>query len=203
VPALKHYARKLLSERQFERALAVAKQLDEVFPNDASADNSQVLLAAAYRGLNDVQNERLALEKLAASAADAVPAYQRLMEIASEAGDWDAVLVNARRMLAVNPLVPAPHRFLAQAAEKLGKSDEAIRAYQAQLLFDTIDTAETHFRLAQLLRDAAQPTGARRHVLMALEEAPRFLEAHKLLLELTENDSAARDASPITEPVDK
>jgi len=88
-------------------------------------------------------------------------------------------------MLAVNPLVPAPHRYLAQAAEKLGNRDEAIRAYQALLLFDTTDTAETHFRLAQLLRDADERDDARRHVLMALEEAPRFLAAHKLLLDLT------------------
>ncbi len=160
-------------------------------------------MAAAYRGLNDGDNERIVLEKLAARAADAVPAYLRLMEIGAEAGDWDAVMLNAQRMLAVNPLVPAPHRYLAQAAEKLGNRDEAIRAYQALLLFDTTDTAETHFRLAQLLRDAEERDAARRHVLMALEEAPRFLAAHKLLLELTNNETSSTSASPKTEPVDK
>ena len=144
------------------------------------------------------------LEKLAARAADAVPAYLRLMEIGAEAGDWEAVLLNAQRMLAVNPLVPAPHRYLAQAAEKLGNRDEAIRAYQALLLFDTTDTAETHFRLAQLLRDADERDAARRHVLMALEDAPRFLAAHKLLLELTgQRRMLPTNAAPKTEPVVK
>ncbi len=86
---------------------------------------------------------------------------------------------------------PAPHRYLAQAAEKLGSRDEAIRANQALILFDTTDAADTHFRLAQLLREAGNREAAKRHVLMALEEAPRFLAAHRLLLELANGDVAA------------
>jgi len=87
VPALKQYARQLLRDREFKNTLDVAKQLDEIFPDDTGADNSQVLMAAAYRGLSDIENERVALEKLAARAADATPAYLRLMEIGAEAGD--------------------------------------------------------------------------------------------------------------------
>jgi tetratricopeptide (TPR) repeat protein len=203
VPALKQHARQLLRVREFKSALDVAKRLDEIFPDDTGSDNAQVLMAAAYRGLNDVDSERAALEKLAIRAADATPAYLRLMEISAGKGDWNAVLVNAERMLAVNPLVPAPHRYLAQAAEKLGNRDKAIRAYQALLLFDTTDTTETHFRLAQLLRDVDERAGAKLHVLMALEEAPRFLGAHKLLLELTSNEDTSTAADSSTEPADK
>jgi tetratricopeptide (TPR) repeat protein len=101
-------------------------------------------------------------------------------------------------MLAVNPLVAAPHRYLAQAAEKLGRRDEAIGAYKALLFFDTTDSAETHFRLAQLLGDAGNRAAAKRHVLQALEEAPRFLAAHRLLLELADAEvaAAAEPSSP-------
>ena len=38
---------------------------------------------------------------------------------------------NARRLLAVNPLIPAPYRQLARAAEHLGERDEAVTAYRA------------------------------------------------------------------------
>jgi tetratricopeptide (TPR) repeat protein len=200
VPGLKQYARQLLRDREFDRVLTVAKQLDEVFADDSGPDNSLTLMAAAYRGLNDAKNERSSLDKLAARAADAVPAYVRLMELGEKAGDWEAVLLNAQRMLAVNPLVPAPHRYLAQAAEKLGKNTEAIRAYEALLLFDTTDTAETHFRLAQLLLQADERDAAKRHVLMALEEAPRYLAAHGLLLKLTAGESVSPIATPNAEP---
>jgi tetratricopeptide (TPR) repeat protein len=196
VPGLKRYARQLLRERNFEKALAVATQLREVFPDDPDEDNADVLAAAAHRGLSDTASERTTLDAVASRIADATPAYLRLMEIGAAAEDWETVVANARRMLAVNPLVPAPHRYLAQAAEKLGQRDEAVRANRALLLFVTTDVAETQYRLAQLLRDSGDTAAAKRHVLLALEEAPRFLEAHKLLLELVPDQAAATSDAP-------
>ena len=52
------------------------------------------------------------------------------------------------------------------------------------LLFDPPDPADVHFRLARLLRQAGDPA-AKRQVLQALEEAPRFREAQRLLLDIT------------------
>jgi tetratricopeptide (TPR) repeat protein len=190
VPGLVRWSRQLLVERKFKEALAAAQQLKDVYPDGAEAESCYEIMAAAHRGLGDVAEERAALEELAARDSDAAPAYLRLMEIGEGQGDWESVARNARRMLAVNPLVAAPHRFLAQAAEKLGRREEAIRAYKALLLFDTTDAAETHFRLAQLLRDDGNRASAKRHALQALEEAPRFLAAHRLLLELSDPSPA-------------
>ena len=53
-----------------------------------------------------------------------------------------------------------------------------------------------HYHLARLLRDAGKPQEARREVLRSLEEAPRFREAHRLLLELVEPDSSATTSKP-------
>jgi hypothetical protein len=64
------------------------------------------------------------------------------------------------------------------------------------LLFDSTDAAETHFRLAQLLHDAGNRSAAKRHILHALEEAPRFLAAHRLLLELKEGDTDSVGGHP-------
>ena len=87
------------------------------------------------------------------------------MEIATEAKDWPAVELNADRMLAVNPLVPAPHRALAQAAEALDKAETAIAARQALLVLDTSDPAQSHYQLAKLLADQGELAQAKRHVL--------------------------------------
>ena len=54
-----------------------------------------------------------------------------------------------------------------------------------------------HYRLAKLLRQAGKTDEARREVLKSLEEAPRFLDAHRLLLELVGPDKAA---APGTHP---
>jgi hypothetical protein len=64
--------------------------------------------------------------------------------------------------------------------------------------------ADTHFRLAQLLQDSGDSAAAKRHVLLSLEEAPRFLAAHKLLLELVPDDVAEEsqgDSNPLAQPL--
>jgi tetratricopeptide (TPR) repeat protein len=138
------------------------------------------------------------LEKLAALDDDAVDVYRRLSELCEQAEDWQGVARNAERILAVNPLLRAPHRELAQAAERLGDRRRAIQAYRAVLRLDPTDPAETHYRLAQLLKEQGDLTAARRQVLMALEEAPRFRDAHRLLLELVEGSAA--ESAKVAQP---
>ncbi len=96
------------------------------------------------------------------------------MELDEAAKDWPGVSENAERFLAVNPLVPQPYRYLARASEELGKPDPAIRSYQRLLLLDPPDPADVHYHLARLLHQKGDAAGAKRQVLQALEEAPRF-----------------------------
>jgi tetratricopeptide (TPR) repeat protein len=198
VPGLKQTARQQLRARKFDAAIETAKQLREIFPNDTMKDNAYVLLAEGYRGTGNVDAEYEALEGLVSRSDDVVDAYLRLAEIAEQTGDWAAVAKNANRALAVNPLIAAPHRYLAQAATKLDERSTAIRAYQSLLKFDNSDVAEIELNLAKLLRDENDRDAARRHTLMALEEAPRYLAAHKLLLELTPSDGEAASAAGST-----
>ena len=59
-----------------------------------------------------------------------------------------------------------------------------LRAGNTLLLLDPPDRAAVHYRIARQYQgtDTAQ---ARRNVLLALEEAPRFRKAHALLAELS------------------
>jgi tetratricopeptide (TPR) repeat protein len=109
------------------------------------------------------------------------------------------VALNAERFLAVNPLVSQPYRYLAQAREALGHPDEAIRAGKTLLLLDPPDPAGAHFQLARLLHRTGDPE-ARRHLLQALEEAPRFREAHRLLLEMNRGPGSTPAPSPPLAP---
>jgi len=90
-------------------------------------------------------------------------------------------------LLAVNPLISLPYRAQAKAGAALGKNDQAITAFRKLLLLDPADPADAHYQLASLLharRDSEKE--ARRHVVQALEEAPRFRDAQRLLLEITD-----------------
>ncbi len=176
-------ARRLITQKKFEEAKAPLKKLLELYPGYTETDNAYELLAAAHRGLKETDQERAVLSRLAALNADATDAYVRLMELAAASKDWKTVLTNAQRFLAVNPLLAQPHRYLAQASEEVGQSKQAIQSYRLVLTLDPPDPAEVHYRLARLLHQAGD-TAAKRHVLQALEEAPRFRDAHRLLLDL-------------------
>jgi tetratricopeptide (TPR) repeat protein len=192
-PGLRMFASKLIEAERFEEAKAPLATLRALYPDHVGEDNVYALLARVHRELGETEEERAVLEELAARSGDATDAYLRLMELASSREDWEAVRKNAQRMLAVNPLVRTPHEYLAKAAEALNDAPAAIGAYRAVLSLEPFDPAETHYRLARLLRQQGEREEARRHVVLALEEAPRFRAAHRLLLELVNPPSRPSD----------
>ncbi|QEL19658.1 peptidase MA family metallohydrolase [Limnoglobus roseus] len=177
---------RLVREEKWSEAETTLKELQSLFPQYIGAGNAYESLAAVYRHGKDVAKEAAILEELAKYDADALTAFQRLAELAEANADWPTVARNARRMLAVNPLIAAPHRTLAKAAEQLKERDEALAGYRAALQFAPPDAADLHYRLAVLHDLKGERDKARREVLKALEDAPRLREAHKLLLKLTD-----------------
>ncbi|HKX60733.1 MAG TPA: tetratricopeptide repeat protein, partial [Verrucomicrobiae bacterium] len=188
-------AREALRKKEWQKAKAPLEKLIKLFPNQRGSDNAYSILGEVHRRLGETNEERQVLTQLASIESDAVDAYQRLMELNRATGEWDAVATNAGRYLAVNPLVELPYRYLAEASEQLQRPDSAIESYRTLLRLDPPDPAGTHFKLARLLHEKGEPS-AKRHLLQALEEAPRYREAHKLLLKF----SAASAPTNGTEP---
>ncbi len=176
-------AMKRLEAKEWESAKAPLKKLIELYPNQHDANSAYSLLARAHRELKETDAELAVLNKIAELSPDAPDAFARLMELAKERQDWPALLANAERFAAVNPLSALPHRAEADANEALGKKPAAIAAYRTVLKLDPENPADIHYRLARLLHEIKDPT-AKRELLLALEEAPRFREALKLLLEI-------------------
>ncbi len=176
----------LMRDQAWQEAKRPLTELVRLYPEDTSDDCAYRMLARAHRELGETDSERAVLTSLAVLDADAVDVYRRLIEICEAEEDWAGVAENAERLLAVNPLLRAPHRQLARAAEHLGTPLRAISSYRALVRMDPVDPAESHYRLARLLHDQGDLDDARRQVLMALEEAPRFRAAQRLLLELVD-----------------
>jgi tetratricopeptide (TPR) repeat protein len=185
VAGLLTWAQRLGDAGKWDEARGPLKNLLDIYPG-VGAKSAYLLLARAHRELDQPIAERQVLEKLAHvdSAADDV--YLRLTELCAAQEDWHGLAQNARRLLAVNPMLRSGHLHLAHASEELGDSDQAIGAYRALLKLDPIDPVEAHFRLARLLKNKGQTALARRHVLKALEEAPRYRAAQRLLLEIVD-----------------
>jgi tetratricopeptide (TPR) repeat protein len=176
--------RALVAEQKWQEAKAPLEKAAALYPACGDAGGPYVLLAAVYRELKDPASERQMLEKHAALDADAIEPRLRLIELAAGQKDWEAVRKGAEQVLAINPLTAAPHRYLAQAAEALADRASAIEAQRTLLLLDPLDRSEHHYRLARLLVEEKQLPDARRQAVMALEEAPRYRDAQRLLLQI-------------------
>jgi tetratricopeptide (TPR) repeat protein len=176
-------ARRLVARKNWAAAKPILERLVQLYPAQAGSGSAYPLLAATLRGLEEFDAERALVVKYGDLDDTATEAYTRGMELASEAKDWPTVKHLAERYLAVNPLVAPPHRFLAKAALETGDNTAGIAANRVLLQLDPPNPADVHFQLATFLQRTGNPE-ARRQVLQALEEAPRYREALRLLDEI-------------------
>jgi tetratricopeptide (TPR) repeat protein len=181
-------AQRLIDAQKWQEAKAPLEKLIALEPEQRGGDNAYLQLALVHRKLGETAQERAVLERAATRTSDAQEVFLRLMELAAAAGDWEAAARSADRVLAVRPMTATAYRTLGRALEERAANDKAaadgaVAAFRNVLRLEPADPADVHLRLARLLRKR-DPKAARRHAVDALAEAPRFREAHKLLLEL-------------------
>ena len=110
-------------------------------------------------------------------------AAMRLQVLSEQQQKPDRIVELGLAIFAIDPFQAEAHLRTVTAAESLGQTDVALSRLTSLLQLQPDDSARLHFRIATLLK-VADPPVSRRHVLLALERAPRFREAHRLLLEL-------------------
>ena len=190
--ALRMKAQRLADEEKWAEAKAPLQRLIELYPQQKGDETAYRPLVAALKALGDAEGERAVLKKWVEVDDEAPDAYLRLMELAAAENDWPTVARNADRYLAVNPLVAPPYRYQAMASTETGDVSTAVVAWRTLLQLDVPDPADAHFQLAQLLHRRGDNHDARRHVLLALEDTPRFRDALKLLKDLKRVDDDMR-----------
>ncbi len=179
------HAKELIESQQWDEAIASLQKVITHYPLQPGNDAAPRLLAQAYRGQGNLESEVALLREIARFDHEAPDVYLRLVGLDSAEERWERVQENLERLLAVNPLIPQPYRHLARASEAQGKQPEAIGAYRTLLQLSPADPADVHFQLARLLHEQESPE-AHEHVLKALEEAPRFRDAYRLLRAINE-----------------
>jgi len=178
-------ARDLMDAGRWADALPLLESAVGPCRGEHGAHQPLWLMAQAQGRLGDTNAELATLRKFATNETDFVELDLRLIEISEARHDWRGEIDAAEDLLAVNPLIAVPYAALAQGGAAAGQNELAIDGCRKLLLLDPPDAAQTHFQLARLLRGRGGAEGeARRNALEALEEAPRFRPAQRLLLEI-------------------
>ena len=189
VYGLRSEAALLINAERWDEARKCLERFIEIYPGYRGGNDGWSMLAQIARAENDEAAEFKALQEASRLKSGDSQVYERLIELAIRMQDWDVVALQAERWLALNPLIPAPHRAFAKAAENNGDFSAATRSLKALTLMDPFDPAETFYRYAVALQKSGEVEQARRQILKCLEQAPRYRKAHQLLLELNERVS--------------
>jgi tetratricopeptide (TPR) repeat protein len=136
------------------------------------------MLATACRNLGDVEGETAALRKLLDLDANAAEAASRLVELAGPVGPEER-LERAHALLAINPFSEGAYRLIAATTP----GGESRKALASLIALEPLDIGRLHYDLALELKES-DPEAARRHVLKALEDNPRFRSALELLVSI-------------------
>ncbi len=197
-PAMLQYASILIKTGQLEEAETELKKLVALVPQDDSTNGPRRLLADVYQRRSQSEPEMQTLTEHLQYSADDLEAALRLQELCELQHQPDRVVELGRTIFAIDPFQPTALTRTATAAEALGQAEVAVSTLNSLLQVQKDDAARLHFRIATLLKPA-DPESARRHVLLSLAQAPRYRDAHKLLLELVPELPAESPSAPPAE----
>ena len=192
-PALMTQASLLLQENRQEEAEAALKKLVEQVPGDASTNGPRRLLADAYRKRGETEQEAAILTEHLARTADDLEAAMQLQDLCIEAKQLERVIEQGQTIFGIDPFQIAAIQKTLAAAETLKQNEVAAAQLSSLLELQSEDAPRLHYRIARIQQET-DSIQSRRHVLRALEQAPRFREAHALLLEPKRAETATEPA---------
>lgn len=169
------------------QAIASAAEAARLLPEFTDSGSAWLIQARAQL---ETKDDAAALATLSAWRAaggwdpDATRRLAGLLDGAGRGADALAVLESVNYS---DPLRAEGHRELGERLLAAGRVADAEREFGVLLATAPQDFATAQFGLARAARQGGKADAARRHVLQALEVAPSYRPAQKLLLELTKD----------------
>ena len=167
-----------------EEAIKAALAIRDDYPDYVGGGSVYELLGDAYAAGGDKHSAAMQLEAYRDKGGTNPATLKKLASLETESGDAKAAEYTLGKLIYIYPEDEELHRKLGALRLKNGNANAAVTEYRALLALRPSDTAESHFDLAQALEAAGKSNEAKDEVLLALEAAPDFKPAQRLLLEL-------------------
>ena len=180
---------KLISElaksKAYDAIIKEGEKIQDWYPDYVEDNNLYEILAKAYLETNNKPAAMAELERYVKIGGRNPETIKKLSKMLVEAGrKKDAADVLAR-LNYIYPLDNEAHQLLGSFWLDEGNASGAMREFRAVVAHNPIDPAEAHYDLARALNSNHQPDQAKDELFTALEAAPGYRPAQKLLLELT------------------
>jgi Flp pilus assembly protein TadD len=172
--------------RHDDEVLANAEAVIALYPDYVYDGNAYQLLAQAALSAGKTPLALSALTRYVEHRGRDPAALEQLAKLQQEAGNRPAAIASLQKINLIDPLFDTDsHRRLGDLLMDDKQFSAARREFGAVLALHPLDKAQANYDLARACHAAGDADCAMNAVLAALEVAPDFRPAQKLLLELT------------------
>ncbi|MBL8291273.1 MAG: tetratricopeptide repeat protein [Bryobacterales bacterium] len=164
----------------------------KLYPDYVEAANAYEFIAEAHTAKGQKKEAIAVLGQYLKNGGRSPDTLKKLAKLQEEVGDKKAAAVTLEKVNYIYPVNDEElHRRLGELWLTQQNYTGAIREFSAVLAGGAVDQASAHFNIARAYLAAKQSGKAEDHLLQALESAPGFRPAQKLLLEI-ENQKEKR-----------
>jgi tetratricopeptide (TPR) repeat protein len=172
-------------QKQYDVVLDEGPVALAMYPEYVDDGNVYQLLADAQKARGDTQAEAAILTAYEHQGGQMPEVLKRLAELEEARGKTAEAAATLARLNYIYPVKDEKlHRWLGDLRYAEKNYQGAIREYTAAVASNPVDMAAAEYHLAQAYFAAGQRDKAQESVLAALETAPGYRPAQKLLLEL-------------------
>jgi tetratricopeptide (TPR) repeat protein len=174
-----------LQSGKTDEALRKGVSIENFYPDYVGGESDYQLIAKLYTKKKDPAPAMAALEHYRDAGGADVSTLIELARLEQQQHKPKQAETTLSYLIDIYPENQEVHRRLGDILLAGGNTQGAIREYRAVLGLHPDDTAQAHYDLARALFAAHRNADAKSEVIDALETAPNFRPAQKLLLELS------------------
>jgi hypothetical protein len=186
--------------KQNDAVVKAAPEVLRMYPEYVGDANAYEFLAVAQLAKGDKQGAMATLTAYEKMGGESPEALTKLASLEEELGHTKKAAATLDRINYIYPESEGLHRHLGELWLAQGNYAGAVREYSAVLALKPLDKASAEFDLAQAYFAAGEKDKAEESVLLALETAPGFRPAQKLLLQIKSEESKGTDANKSEKP---
>jgi cellulose synthase operon protein C len=175
----------LTKDGKYDEVIAKGRATEGLYPDYVEAGNVYSFIAEACLKKDDkacAMEEWGRYSKIGGRNPDTIKRYAKLLQDAGKLKEAEAAL---ERLNFIFPIDAELHERLGNLLMQTGDPKKAVPEFQALIAMHPIDMAGSHYNLARAYQAAGQKDQAREEAVSALEAAPNFRPAQKLLLEVS------------------
>jgi tetratricopeptide (TPR) repeat protein len=181
--------REAMGEKDWETAIELSSRLIEILPQYVEPDSPYLASAMAQHELGDTNAAIDVMQTYWRNGGYDPSSLKRLGQWLADAGREDDAIDVMMSINLVDPLDRDLHGELGDMLLAADRAAEALQEYEIALSLQPHDMATAWYRMAQAQHKLGNIERAQDHLLQALDIAPNFRPAQRLLLQLASGEA--------------